>query len=140
MIDREKLYDLIYTKADKLLKEYNPCNIHKNNQGLLVCNNKQMCKDNEKLCCFQCKYQSINGCTIKCLGCKEALCNIPSTTFHQKFQFDGDCSSINADKTFKIKMWKLVRITMKYKLFFLHASKEELFEHYPIIEVSYATI
>lgn len=28
MINREKLYDLLYNKADRLFKQYNPCNIH----------------------------------------------------------------------------------------------------------------
>ena len=132
MINREKLYDLIYDKADKLLKQYNPCNIYTNTNGVLVCNNANMCSEGgEKLCCFQCHYWS-NGCTVKCLGCKVSLCNIPSRAYHQKFQFDGDCLTINTSTLFKVKMWKLIRIAMKYKLFFLHATKEELFEHNPI--------
>ncbi len=135
MIDRWKLYDLIYDKATKLIKKYNPCNIHVNKQGVLVCNNEKMCsRGGEKLCCLQCDYQSKNGCSIKCLACKVAMCNIPSRAYHQKFQFDGDCLTIKANKIFQVKMWKLVRITMKYKLFFLHITKEELFEIYPILE------
>ncbi len=135
MSDRWKLYDLIYDKADRLLREHNPCGIHTNEQKVLVCNNKQMCKmGGEKLCCFQCEYQSTSGCTIKCLGCKVALCNIPSRAFHQKSRFDRDCSNINTSEIFKVKMWKLNRIAMRYKLFFLHATKEELFERYPILE------
>lgn len=134
MIDRWKLYDLIYDKANKLLKEYNPCNIHINTDGVPICNNIDMCsRGGEKLCCFQCHYWD-NGCTVKCLGCKITLCHTPSRTFHQEFQFEGDCLKIETNKLFKAKMWKLVRITMRYELFLLHATKEELFEDFPILE------
>ena len=133
MIDRHKLYDLIYDKADKLLKQFNPCGIYRDEHQILVCNNKQMCsRGGEKLCCFQCHYISPKGCTIKCLACKVSMCNIPSRAYHQKFQFDRDCLKIGTGEVFRIKMWKLIRITMRYKLFFLHSTKRETFEHYSI--------
>ena len=37
MIDRKKLYDLIYAKADRLLKKYNPCQINKDLFGGVYC-------------------------------------------------------------------------------------------------------
>ena len=66
MIDRRKLYDLIYNRVDKIIKKYNPCNIQLKNKGVV-------CKRG-RLCCDGCFYLSDNGCTTNCLGCKFTFC------------------------------------------------------------------
>lgn len=131
MINREKLYDLIYNKADKLLKKYNPCNIHKTEHKLLVCNNKQYCSSDcyyggKRLCCYQCGHWRTTGCSIKCLACKVTMCTNTSKIFVSKDNFDDACSAINADKIFRVKMWKLIRVTIKYDLFLMHSTKQKL--------------
>jgi len=128
MIDRWKLYDLIYDKADKLLKQYNPCNIRTEN-GTLICNNKYMCDSyGESLCCEDCEYLGNSGCTTKCLACKVALCRCENRGWISREKFDECCECISASIEFKNKMYKLVRITQKYSLFVLRASKKETFE------------
>ena len=75
MINRNTLYDLVYNKADKLFKEYNPCKIKckKNN---ISCIMHSVGRPNNKLCCYSCeKHWSDKGCTIKCLYCKLYLCD-----------------------------------------------------------------
>jgi len=103
MINREKLYDLIYEKADRLFKEYNPCEIGKNIFGEVCCRRK-LCN---QLCCGGCKYLSKNGCTIKCLSCKLCLC-VGTGLIH-------------------IKLYKLWKIAYRYNLYGARMSKEELF-------------
>ena len=134
MIDREKLYNLIYDKANKLLKEYNPCNIHLNPYRLLVCNNKRYDTGNGKLCCSMCKYSSDKGCTTKCLACKVALCECDNKGWVSRRKFNKCCDWMDVDTRFREKMYKLVRLAQIYKLFVLRASKKETFERNPILE------
>lgn len=69
----EKLYDLIYDRADKLFKEYNPCNIHKNKDGYTNCLEYKGFAN--QLCCLYCHGQYWdNGCTVQCLKCKLFIC------------------------------------------------------------------
>lgn len=64
-------YDELYEKADKLLKEYNPCKIK--------CGSCQANRIDPKynstnqLCCGGCPHWK-NGCTVKSLACKLWLC------------------------------------------------------------------
>ena len=67
MIDRQKLYDLICNKIDKIIKKHSPCNIR-------LKNNVAVCKMGEP-CCSGCFYLSNNGCTTNCLGCKLTFCH-----------------------------------------------------------------
>ena len=91
MINKSKLYDLIYAKADKLFKEYNPCNIQKNKRGKLTCT-CQFYKDGSVgLCCTRhgekdnkCKYLSDSGCTTNCLSCKLYYCKYKGRHISQK--------------------------------------------------------
>jgi len=130
MIDRWKLYDLIYNKANKLLKQYNPCNIRikeSNDRlfGKLICNNEYMCKRNgESLCCSGCKYLGHNGCTIKCLECKVGWCWQGKTC---KDIFEDDLLHVNMPRTFIHKMDRLRKIMKKYQLNKIRTSKEEIF-------------
>lgn len=134
MIDRWKLYDLIYDKANKLLKEYNPCNIRLNTYGLLICNNEKYDTGNGKLCCSMCEYQSSKGCTTKCLACKVALCECDNRGWVSKKTFNYCCDWMEVNPRFREKMYKLVKVAQKYKLFVLRAGKKETFERYPILE------
>jgi len=124
MINRWKLYDLIYNKADKLFEEYNPCNIRVKD-NVLICNNKYMCKKYGKdLCCSGCRYLGEKGCTIKCLSCKVGMCWEGHTC---ETMFKKDLSHINIPKVFIHKIDRLKRIAYKYQLSFTRTSKEDVF-------------
>jgi hypothetical protein len=125
MINRSKLYDLIYAKADKLLKEHNPCKIHKNKKGKTVCIHYTG-NQYERLCCdFCCQdynerikrpktYWSKNGCTIKCLRCKLHLCS--SISIHKK----------NAELTKKFR--KFSSICRRYNIpLYYYTTKKQAF-------------
>lgn len=114
MINRSKLYDLIYDKADKLFKKYNPCNIHKEN-GITVCNRY---KNKNELCCVGCEHLGFWGCTVRSLGCKLGQC------------LDEDYDTIPNIKRFKVfcnKMEKLRRLSWRYGLQSIRMSKEQIF-------------
>lgn len=110
-IDREKLYDLIYDKADRLFKKYHPCNIHETPNGV-------QCKRG-KLCCDGCEYIGEHGCTVRCLGCKLSFCEI---------DFYYCCEDLDIDALFSIKLLKLRYIAEKYYLMAYRCSKEEILE------------
>lgn len=124
-MDRSKLYDLIYDKADRLLKEYNPCNIHINKQGIVRCRLYNSRYKQQYLCCSGCvttgyrdkqgqeikKYWSNKGCTIRCLACKLYLCEAKYR--HKKLRKELD---------------RLERIAVKYKIFAYFTSKEDIFK------------
>ncbi len=113
MINRWKLYDLIYDKADRLLKQYNPCNI-RIKDNVLVCNNKYMYMEyGEYLCCSGCEYLGEKGCTTKCLSCKTGSCWEGDSW---KIAFNNNLSHISISKIFIHKMDKLKRIMYRYKL------------------------
>lgn len=77
----EKIYDTLYEEADKVLKEFNPCE-HKGDGDNHIClgstkENPAMWKENSAACCCGgCKFWKINvGCTAeKPLSCKVWLC------------------------------------------------------------------
>ena len=128
MIDRKKLYDLLYAKADKLLKKYDPCRVNKDLFGGTYC---QKFNDRDELCCGgyngKCEYWSTTGCTIKCLACKVGLCNCNSRYYIGEDIFYSCCKKIHAAKRFNNKMYKLIRIANKYDLIMVRATKEQLF-------------
>lgn len=131
MIDRWKLYDLIYAKAGKLLKQYNPCNIRIENDKL-ICNNKKMCKRNgESLCCGGCKFLEENGCTTNCLECKVGWCWQGENA---NYTFNNDLQHITISQVFINKMDKLRKIMFRYKLGGLRNSKKTVFYFCPILE------
>jgi len=75
------IYDRIYDIADRLIKKYNPCNIHTTEAGFILCkeyNNinsvKYVQQNGYFLCCSRCKHQSKTGCPIRCLPCKLFCC------------------------------------------------------------------
>lgn len=113
MINREKLYDLIYDKADKLFKEYNPCNIQKRPNGM-VCEYQRITFPNNEidkhncLCCERwnrpcSSLDKDSGCMIRSLGCK---------LFYCKARIDKTADWI----AFCKKLGKLKCIAQKYKL------------------------
>lgn len=118
-----KLYNQLYEKADKLLKQYNPCNI-RIEQNKLVCNNAYMCKTKgESLCCCGCKYLSNNGCTVECLECKLGMCWAGDSI---DYTFKNTLVHINISEEFIYKMDKLRKIMRKYKLAGIRRTKEEV--------------
>jgi hypothetical protein len=78
--DLSDLHDKVYDIADKLIKEHNPCNIHKLDNGKIGCTNHPDGDYNNMLCCSDCRTTTEegywdNGCTVECLGCKLYLCS-----------------------------------------------------------------
>lgn len=128
MINKSNLYDLLYAKADKLLKEYNPCRINKDLFGGVYCKKY----DNDDLCCGggngKCKYLSDTGCTTKCLGCKLGLC-MSDSRYSVLRGFHKCCNKFNINSIFEIKMSKLIKIAEKYELIILRSSKEEMLSY-----------
>lgn len=105
MIDRWKLYDLIYDKTNKLFKKYNPCEIGKNIFGEICCRNT----NNTELCCTGCSHLSKSGCTVHCLACKLCLCI--------------------GNGGIRKKLNKLRKIAYRYDLLHARMSKKEIFEY-----------
>ena len=104
-MNREKLYDLIYNKADKLMKEHNPCNIHKDKRGRCRCSMGVTC-------CNNCQHIGFFGCVIENAMCRAFLCYKE----RKKYPVLGK------------KLGKLERILCKYKLHAYYITKEQLFE------------
>lgn len=134
MVNLSKLYDLIYAKADRLFKQYNPCNIHIDKRGQLVCNNPKYSYNRpgqqlqfwNSLCCVGCKYLGNDGCTTKCLGCKVGLCRTESRYYISEEAFSQCCETLKVDKVFRKKLHKLAIIANKYKLVKLHSTKTDI--------------
>ena len=134
MINLSKLHDLIYAKADRLFKQYNPCNIHIDKRKQLVCNNPKYDhnKPNQQLqfwnslCCIGCEYLGNNGCTTKCLGCKVGLCCTESRYWITEDAFDDCCETLKVNKVFRKKLQRLAHVANKYKLVKLHSTKTDL--------------
>jgi len=138
MINRRKLYDLIYDKADKLLKQYNPCNIRVEDSEL-ICNNSYMCKRNgEDLCCGSCDYLGDSGCTIKCLGCKIGMCWVGDSMQYTIYKYlNKNLFNLrNISHKFINQMDRLQKIARKYHFSRTRISKETLFttqeKQYPL--------
>ena len=134
MINLSKLYNLIYAKADRLFKQYNPCNIHIDKRKQLVCNNPRYNHDKpnqqlhfwNSLCCVGCEHLGDNGCSIKYLGCKVALCHTGSRHSITKDAFYQCCKMLKVNKVFLKKLRRLAKIANKYKLVKLHSTKADL--------------
>ena len=116
-MNKSQLYDLVYDTADKLFKQYNPCNIHKDKYDTVTCSHREQ---NLYLCCFQCKYKSKNGCRVKCLACKLSLCND---------SFEDCCDKLNIPTVFKRKLLILRKIAIKHGFFVYHQSKKNTLKH-----------
>jgi hypothetical protein len=73
----KKLYDIIFDRANDLIKQINPCNIQKEG-GNIICNECRFSSGRKDLlCCSGCRFHSVEkGCTAnKPLGCKLWLCH-----------------------------------------------------------------
>lgn len=108
MINRSKLYDLIYDKADKLIKKYNPCGIYKDANGFVMCNFDY---GNGHTCCCDCRYIGLYGCVIENAACRVFLC------MHERRKYP----------VLGKKLRKLERILDKYNMERMMAYKEEVF-------------
>ncbi len=71
LIYRSFIYDFLYLAADTTIKRENPCKIHTNIEGKVVC-------VRDSPCCSDCEHLSNTGCTIRCLRCKLYLCGLQS--------------------------------------------------------------
>lgn len=74
----EAEYDRIYDAADTALKKHNPCQIQRDEQGVVSCaDTRRMAQEKYRtpmLCCGGCQHLGPNGCTVKSLSCKLWLC------------------------------------------------------------------
>ena len=70
----EWLYDQLYSAADKLFKQYKPCQImNVPHMGGVIC----IRYDNPRfgMCCNGCRWLGKKGCTVKALSCKLWYCH-----------------------------------------------------------------
>ena len=95
IIYRMFVYDFLYIFADRLIKKYNPCNIQESRSGIATCT----C--DLDTCCGGCKYISIHGCTVACLGCKLALCR--GARYQGATELD-----------ISVKLWKMLSIAYSF--------------------------
>lgn len=87
-------YDELYDKADKLLKECNPCKIKCGSCQANRIDPKY--NSTKQLCCGGCPYWK-NGCTVKSLACKLWLCTPIHGTFpYNKHRTDSNRELIDA--------------------------------------------
>ena len=113
------LYDILYDKADKLIKQYKPCNIVYKNDKLccaLYTNGNMSLEYKNCLCCIfhnvVCKYHSDIGCTTKNLYCKLHLCEYAQAGHKQL------CDAL----------YYLKRVAHRYYLLEYFLSKEEILQ------------
>lgn len=86
---QKKVYDALYYLADLMLEKYRPCQIEqvepkdgfKRTVFDVICTRgrryvgRYANESDRGTCCGGCKYLSIDGCTVRCLGCKLFLCD-----------------------------------------------------------------
>ena len=79
----ESEYDRIYDAANDALKRHNPCQIQRDEAGVVSCADTRRSAQNkygtpvekaQSLCCGGCQHLSPQGCTVKSLSCKLWLC------------------------------------------------------------------
>ena len=129
-MNREKLYDLIYAKADKLFKQYNPCNIRIENNVLLCNTYDDIDNPKPQLCCGGCEYIRLFGCTVKCLACKIGFCyeDICFPMHHQLFLYKKkSLHTCNKCNGFYKKLCKLKKIADRYDLLEIRTAKKYVF-------------
>lgn len=104
---KSDLYDYLYKRADELIKYYQPCHIHQENNG-------NQCIDGRlKSCCCRCKHFSKNDyCTVQALSCKLWLCTRAQ-----------DTNPILANNLIELKA-----IASKFNLYGFRMSKKEIFK------------
>lgn len=76
----EQIYDVLFDEADKLMKEYNPCQITDGE-----CINTRYA-DTKSCCCYGCKYLTPNGCSAKSLFCRLWTCAYLEPTLSDEFK------------------------------------------------------
>lgn len=74
----KETYDALYYLADLMLKKHKPCRIKQTKEpnGYKRTKFSVVCKNDQSTCCDSCKYRGIDGCLVRCLGCKLFLCNM----------------------------------------------------------------
>ena len=137
----EELYDRLYAEAEAILKQYNPCRVHKCSAGVVctewVCLNKDRgairhatdAKPNT-LCCTGCQFHDkAKGCQAeKPLPCKLWLCNYAKRLFPEA-EDRLDVLRERADVFFKFRGDKKMCLGEALKLYYrwelLYALKQE---------------
>ena len=110
------IYDILYFIGSLLIEHYNPCKITKTPGG------KATCAMNGP-CCGRCEHLGDNGCTVKALGCKIALCREDSwetllrTRNWKELGYGDLCYFLNI----------LQAIARKYRIGTIRKSKIELY-------------
>jgi hypothetical protein len=109
IIYRMFVYDFLYILGDRLIKKHNPCDIQVSRSGLATC----MCDID--VCCGECRYISIYGCTVTCLGCKLAIC--------RKARYQGA-----TELDISVKLSKMLMIAYSYRLPYIRTSRSETYQ------------
>ena len=134
-----KLYDLIWIKADKLIRRYNPCEIQqmygtsivtgRGYKASVVCNNTYMVETRgSKLCCGGCKWLDKDiGCTVKSVGCKVGTCWVDTSWEHIR---ETDLRLANLPDEFVYPMDRLREIAKRYRIYGIRKSKEETLKNW----------
>lgn len=106
-MDLSKKYDIICTLVDRIIKKYNPCNIHEDD-------NKIVCK-RSNICCKGCIHLSDKGCKVDCLGCKFGFCYTLRNDINCKKAIDS--------------LIKLYILAFLHDFTYIRSSKREIFTH-----------
>lgn len=86
-----KHYSEIYVKAQEIIDRHTPCKITKHGNGEVSCLSY---KEPGHICCIGCEYLGLNGCRVKCLGCKMNLCSY--IKFHTKSPATKELDTLRA--------------------------------------------
>jgi hypothetical protein len=76
---RSKKYDELYSRASRILTEFNPCKIE---NGTCI---KGRCGESS-FCCDGCSNLSEKGCTVQSLYCATWLCEPAARVMSQKYE------------------------------------------------------
>ena len=108
--ERQRLYDRLYDIGNFLLKKYNQC---------LIKNGKCNGPFRTEFCCYDCKYLTKKGCSIKCLWCKLWLCGTGSDHLLEQFKILNHLSKLNnleSPRRSKQYTMQRVRRILRHKL------------------------
>lgn len=78
-----RLYDALYKAGQKLLDQYQPCNITPTEEIKIMYGGRKrrlmLCDGHEEprfCCCGGCRHLGHKGCLVKALGCKLWMCSV----------------------------------------------------------------
>jgi hypothetical protein len=74
----EQAYDQLYDAASDILKRDNPCDIRRDEDGVVSCSRSRrdpyFTRNHPHLCCEGCPHATDSGCAVQSLGCRLSSC------------------------------------------------------------------